>query len=107
MILYIAGVLFIDLVAKYNTNGYADEYREKFDAFKPKIKGFKETDGKYSVGDIIEFFGGYHEDIRYSTEILGFDSDGGIYLLWDCYWFPIRDEEIRAIELKTKKQLEK
>ena len=39
-------------------------------------------------------------DILYRSEILGFDkNDSDIYVLWDCYWFPIKDTEIRQIKI--------
>ena len=41
------------------------------------------------AGDIIEFWSGYHNDIRYRTKILGFDNAGKAYMLWDCYWSPV------------------
>ena len=59
---------------------------------------------KYKVGQIISFIGGYNNDINYITKIIGFDNDGGIFLLWDCYWYPIRDEEIRKIKVLTNKE---
>jgi len=65
-------------------------YREQFESYKPKIKGFKDNHEGYKIGDVIEFVAGYNYDILYTTEILGFDQDGDIYLLWDCYWSPIR-----------------
>lgn len=89
--------LFIDLLSKYRDSGMETEIREKFSEFKHKIKGFAETDGTLSVGDVIEFFGGFNNDIRYSTEIIGFSHEGEIYLLWDCYWYPIKNEEKRNI----------
>ncbi len=54
---------------------------------------------KFKVGQVILFWGGYNNDIRYRSEIIGFNEDGEIYVMWDCYWFPIRDEESREIEL--------
>ena len=66
-----------------------------------EIKGFKRglsiVHEDFKVGDIIEFFGGYNGDIRYRAEILGFDKDGDIYLYWDSYWFPIRNDNARKI----------
>ena len=93
-------VLHINLLTK-NTNGSNDSIREKFETYKSKIKGFKDTDGTFYIGDVIEFSAGYNNDIRFTTEILGFDEDGDIYLLWDSYWFPIRNDETRSIILKN------
>jgi len=52
---------------------------------------------KFKVGEIIEFTGGFRNDIRFTSKITGFDKDGGIYVVWDCYWYPIKDDEIRQI----------
>lgn len=41
------------------------------------------------TGDIIEFWAGYDNDIRYRATIHGFDEKGQVYVNWDCYWFPI------------------
>lgn len=57
------------------------------------------THSKFKIGDKIEFTGGYNEDMRFQTEITGFDADGDIYVLWDSYWAPIRDNEKRAIKV--------
>ena len=51
----------------------------------------------FKIGDIISFYGGYNGDILYKSEIVGFDGNRSIYVLWDCYWSPIRDEEKRKI----------
>ena len=59
-----------------------------------------DTNKKFEVGQIIEFYGGMNNDILYRSEILGFDkNDSDIYVLWDCYWFPIKDTEIRQIKI--------
>ena len=92
-------MLHINLLNKYIENGNDILYREKFDKFKHKIEGFKETHDELDlkIGDIIEFNGGYNNDIRYTTEILGFDSDNDIYLLWESYWYPIKNDNKRNI----------
>ncbi len=54
---------------------------------------------KYSIGDKITFWAGYNNDIRYMSEIIGIDTNGEIYVIWDCYWSPIRDDARRSIEL--------
>ena len=54
---------------------------------------------KYSIGDKITFWAGYNNDIRYMSEIFGVDSDGEIYVIWECFWSPIRDDDRRKIEL--------
>lgn len=54
---------------------------------------------RYKVGQIIEFNGGYDNDIRMKSRITGFDDEGwNIYVLWDCYWYSIKDEERRNIK---------
>jgi len=45
--------------------------------------------GEFSVGDEISFMGGFHADIHYKSKIIGIDTNGWLYLIWDCYWFPI------------------
>ena len=84
-------------------NGIADLTAERQDT--AKIEAFKQRDyitqahNKFKVGQIIEFWGGYNNDIRYRAEIFAFDKDGEIYVLWDCFWFPIKDETKRDIKL--------
>lgn len=95
----IEDMLHINLLDRYSDNKYDQEIRQKFKEYKSKIKGFKTEHMAFKVGDIIEFTAGYNDDIRYTTEILGFDEDGDIYLLWQSYWFPIRNEAKRAIKL--------
>lgn len=48
-------------------------------------------------GEIVQFWAGYSDDIRMQTEVIGTDG-GDIHLLWDCWWFPIRDEKRRDIK---------
>lgn len=57
---------------------------------------------KYKIGQEITFMAGYHGNIKYKSRITGFDADGDIYVLWDCYWSPIRDEPKREIQILTK-----
>jgi len=54
---------------------------------------------KFKKGQTIEFWGGYDGDIRYRSTITGFDKDFNIYLLWDCFWFPIKDNKEREIKI--------
>ena len=95
-------MLQVDLVSKYAESGSDEGYRAKFEEYKPKIKGFTETSGDYNIGDIIEITAGYNNDIRYKVEILGFDGDGDIYLLWDSFWAPIKNDDVRSIKLIKK-----
>ncbi len=73
--------------------------RDEKDALEYADKKLITTHPKYRVGQVIEFWGGYDNDIRYSTKIIGFDRDGEIYLFWDAYWFPIKDEPRRDIKV--------
>ena len=54
---------------------------------------------RLSVGDKITFWAGYNTDIRYMSEIAGIDKNGDIYVIWDCFWSPIRDDNRREIKL--------
>ena len=77
------------------------DLRKKSEGHRQKalaLEGLQKTNGKFSRGDVIEFWGGYNNDIRYTAEISGTINDE-IYLIWDCYWFPIRDENNRDIKL--------
>ena len=67
------------------------DIKEKFASYKEKIKGFTETNSELDlkVGDTVQFVSGYNLDMLYTTEILGFDSDGDAYGLWDCYWVAV------------------
>ena len=56
--------------------------------------------GELKKGDIITFFAGYNKDILYKSVITGFNNDGDIYVLWDCYWAPIR---LNDVNRKIKK----
>lgn len=47
---------------------------------------------RYKTGDVIKFTTGMFLNIRATSVITGFDKEGGIYVLWDCYWVPISDD---------------
>lgn len=64
-----------------------------------QLDDYTDTHKKFKIGDIIEFYSGYYNHILYRSEIIGFDKQGGIYVLWDCYWFPIKDEPKRKIKI--------
>lgn len=66
--------------------------------------GTEHSHPRFKRGDIVEYWAGYNDDIRFSTEVLSFDSKGGIYLLWDTYWVPIFDDESRSIRLLARTQ---
>lgn len=76
-----------DLIEKYKDS----DIKDKFASYKEKTNGFTETNSALDlkVGDTVQFVGGYDKNILYTTEILGFDSDGDAYVLWDCYWIAI------------------
>lgn len=77
----------INLLEKYKNSNFEQE----FEVYKQKIKGFTNVNEKFNLktGDIIKFISGENQDMIYISKILGFDSDGEAYILWDCYWFPI------------------
>lgn len=54
---------------------------------------------KFKTGQTIAFTGGYNSDIRFKSKIFGFDTDEGIYVIWDSYWFPIYDDIERQIKI--------
>ena len=56
----------------------------------------KNKNETYKIGDIVSFWGGYNEDIRYTSEITGFDKDC-IYVAWDCHWYPVKDDVVRGL----------
>lgn len=58
---------------------------------------------EFRAGDVIEFFTGYNNDIRARAEIAG-TNGSDIYLVWDCYWFPIQDDERRQIKKQHNTQ---
>ena len=83
-----------------------EKFQDRKEEFLSKLKNKyyftknNDTNKKFEVGQIIEFYGGMNNDILYRSEILGFDkNDSDIYVLWDCYWFPIKDKEIRQIKI--------
>ena len=64
--------------------------REKFNEWKSKLKFIANVNYKFDLatGDKILFKNGY--DVEMISEIIGFNEDGDAYMLWDCYWFPVR-----------------
>lgn len=77
---------------------YSNEYKKFFDQEKYKFK----TD-KFKIGDIIQFWTGYNDDIRAQASIKGIDKDGDLYVFTDCYWCPIKDDTVRKIKIINKK----
>lgn len=79
-----------------------EKYTSQKQEWSDKIKNYKTFTTHhpdFKIGDIISFIGGYDSNIVYETEILGFDVDGEIYVLWDCYWFSIKNDANRNIQL--------
>lgn len=95
------GMLHVDLMNKYK-DGQDETIEKGFEKMKVKIEGFTERNEKHDlkVGDVIEFTGGYDEDIRFTTRILGFNDENKAYVLWDAFWFPINldDRSIKVIK---------
>ena len=87
-------ILEVDLLKKYSEER-KQEYKQ---GFLNKVNSI-DTHPKFKVGQVISFIAGYYDNIRYTTEITGFNEEGEIYVLWDCYWFPIRDEAVREIKI--------
>lgn len=54
------------------------------------------------AGDTLIFKNGY--GVRMKTTVVGFarGASGEIYLDWDCYWFPIREDRIESV-IRSKK----
>lgn len=73
----------IDLITQFQyIQSKAMNYIEKMEDFTPDNETFK-------VGDVIEFYSGFNSDILYKSKILGFNKQGQIFVLWNCYWSPL------------------
>ena len=75
----------INLIEKYRNSNIA----LKFESFKNKINGFTDVFGNLKKGDIVKFISGYDNNAEFTTEILGFDSVGNVFVLKDSYWATI------------------
>lgn len=80
----------INLIEKYNNS----TIREEFENFKKKLQesnDFSEENKSLNlkVGDVVKFIGGYESDVEFTSEILGFNSEGKAFVLWDCFWLDI------------------
>jgi hypothetical protein len=53
---------------------------------------------KFFIGQEIEFWTGYNDDIRARARIKGI-SGNDLYVYNDCYWYPIQDNEITNIAI--------
>jgi hypothetical protein len=58
----------------------------------------KGTHAKFKIGQMIEFWTGFTDDIRASASIKGINGDD-LYVYSDCYWFPIQDDKNRKIQV--------
>lgn len=79
-----------DLVSKYDERDMNQTlaYKEKNSLLNVHpSNGLKEN-------EIIHIISGYNSDMIYRVKILGFDTDGNIYLFWDCWWFPVPTKRI-------------
>lgn len=83
-----------DLVADYKDN---EQVMTAIADLKKEIA--HKTHPRFKTGQTIQFLGGYAGNILFQSEITGFDEDGGIYIVWDCYWFAIKDEVKRQIKI--------
>ena len=82
----------IDLLTKksYEDDGPFQGVEAKFNEWKKKYTTTDKNEAlDLKIGDVVEFWAGFHGDIRYRTKILGFDVDGKAFMYWDCYWFPV------------------
>lgn len=75
-----------------------ENIRIKVKEWNKKKKFDKNNHKKFKVGDKIIFLAGYHNNIRYKSEIMGIEGDS-LYVLWDCFWSPIRHEKKRKIKI--------
>lgn len=71
-------------------NPYCSEYEAKFNESITRRSGFSNVNESLGLktGDVILFKNGY--DLPMISKILGFDKDGQAFMLWECYWAPIR-----------------
>lgn len=54
-----------------------------------RYKQESNIESNLKIGDIVKFVGGYNSDMIFETEIIGFDKDGLLYVLWEAYWCSI------------------
>ena len=90
-----------DLIKKYTGTDIeksCNEYAKKLSTEHPIFK----------VGDVVDFWTGYNNDIRVLSKIIGFGKSSEelkendqIFMLWDCWWFPIKNDSNRQIKLST------
>lgn len=68
------------------------------------LKKFENSSNEtiYKVGQKIQFYTGYNNDILASATIKAIDKTD-IYVYADCYWFPINDDAKRKIKILNLK----
>ena len=60
-----------------------------------------ESIGDLKKGDLVVVLNGFGIEVG-PFQILGFKSDGKMYLDWDCYWYPIRtDRVVKKIQVSA------
>jgi hypothetical protein len=82
----------IDLTKKQYAQNHLRDARRMIEKYKAS-----ENKTRFSVGQYIVFYAGYHDDIKYRSKIIAIDGHD-IHVLWDCWWSPIRDDAARKIE---------
>ncbi len=76
----------IDLIDRYSNELAFIGLNETINAWVDKNNILQNhQNSPYKVGDLITFFGGYHNDIIYTTKVVGFTEEGHLYVYWDCY----------------------
>lgn len=79
---------------------YTKHWRDKLLLEKIKELKLHQKHSKFQVGQTISFLTGIDRDTRIVTKITGFSKDGKeIFVLWDCYWYGIQDDETRQIQI--------
>ena len=68
---------------------------EKADAFYQCLE--HKVNGKFRVGQVIQFWTGYNNDLRAQASIKAIDGED-IFVYNDCYWYPIQDTNYRDIK---------
>ena len=95
---YIIDSVCWDLIQKYEgteTEKSCNEYAKNLSTENPIFK----------VGDIIQFWTGYYNDILVKSKIIGFGKSNkeqtendNIFIFWDCWWSPIKNDSNRNIK---------
>jgi len=89
-------VTFTEKVIQLHTQKISNVFRDKFKEY-AKTHAITYECGDLKKGDIIQFRNGY--GFLMESEILGFDEDGRVHPLWDCYWVSIDIKERQVKKL--------